>query len=565
MKMKYIGLSLLVFLGSCDYLEPEALSLKEKDVIYKNLNYIEQVLTSAYTNVSGGYTNIDGSWLASASDEAEDIIESCEIQKFNTGGWTAYSNPDDVWSGRYQGIRKVCDLLEGTENLTWDEYEYSDPQEWKRRLRLTSQYRHEARFLRALFYYDLIIRYGGVPLLTSKVQIEDPYLNSVERNSFEECVNYVVSECDEVAKVLVDKQDNANLGRATKGAALALKSRILLYAASDLFNQPGNTNPLVGYTDVSSETRNERWLKAAKAAKEVIDMRVYQMEPSYRNLFLKAASMSNEIIWGRLYSASTSFNANHYPIGYEKGGTTTCPTQNLVDAYEMNNGEPFVWSNGTDPYQDRDPRLAMTMIRNDETWAGRPVEIWEGGLDAHPRYRATKTGYYLKKWVTDNLDFSGTANVVRQWIYFRLGEIYLNYAEAMNEAYAAPDAINVSAKLNISARDAVQFVRGRSDVNMPQITGDYQGFRERLRNERRVELAFENHRWFDVRRWMIADETLGGEIKGVNVKKEVDGTFTYKPFVVEKRVFDKKKMYLYPIPQSEIDKSGRTIKQNPGW
>lgn len=568
-KIKYIGISLVILLGGCDYLEPEALSLKEKEGVYQNLNYIKQVLTSAYTHVSGGYTNISDSWLASASDEAEDVLQSRTIQKFNTGDWTVYSNPDNVWAGRYQGIRKVCDLLEGTENQTWDGYEYSNPQEWERRNRLTEQYRYEARFLRALFYYDLIIRYGGVPLVTKKLDMEDEYLKGASRNSFEECVNFIVDECDQVAKVLPDVQEDAYLGRATKGAALALKSRILLYAASDLYNQSGNTNPLVGYTEVTPELRKERWLKAARAAKEVLNMSVYKLHDSYRNLFILGATRSTEVLWSRMYIASTTFNASHYPIGYEKGETCTCPTQNLVDAYEMTNGSCFNWSTATtDPYADRDPRLAMTVTRNNEVWAGRPVEIWTGGLDGYPRDRATKTGYYLKKWVTDNLDFSGTAKVVRQWIYFRLGEIYLNYAEAMNEAFKDPDYtdnLDGSPALDLSARDAVQKVRDRADVRMPAIEGDSETFKKRLQNERRIELSFENHRWFDVRRWMIGEESLGGEIRGVSVKKANDEEYTYTPFVVEKRVFDKNKMYFYPIPQSEINKSGETIVQNPGW
>jgi hypothetical protein len=204
----------------------------------------------------------------------------------------------------------------------------------------------------------------------------------------------------------------------------------------------------------------------------------------------------------------------------------------------------------------------MTVIVNNSIWKATNVQLWQGGLNGKPIFHASKTGYYLKKYVDESLNLTTGLTSPKQWIYFRLSEIYLNYSEAMNEAFGPA----TSDTLKISALQAINSVRTRAGVVMPALLGTItkEVLREKIRNERRIELAFEDHRYWDVRRWKIAESTLGGTIRGVNVLKENSGIFTYSPFEVEKRAFDSK-MYLYPIPQSEIVKGGGNMLQNPGW
>jgi hypothetical protein len=338
-----------------------------------------------------------------------------------------------------------------------------------------------------------------------------------------------------------------------------------LYAASDLFNQAGNKNPVIGYTD---DKRTDRWVRAALANKAVLDLMStvpYSFQTTYPALFLLKTVRSNEVIFERRYPASNTFETLNYPIGYQSGKTGTCPTQNLVDAYEMKNGTPFDWNNpvhAANPYTDRDPRLQMSIIVNNSIWKTTNVQLWEGGANGKPIYHASKTGYYLKKYVDESLNLTTGLTSAKQWIFFRLSETYLNYAEAMNEAFGPA----VADTLKTTALQAINAVRTRAGVAMPAIPAAVtkEQLREKIRNERRIELAFEDHRYWDVRRWMIAESTLGATIRGVNITKKEDGTFTYVPFNLEKRVFSLK-MYLYPIPQSEIIKGNGNIGQNPGW
>ncbi|MCK9414726.1 MAG: RagB/SusD family nutrient uptake outer membrane protein, partial [Prolixibacteraceae bacterium] len=259
------------------------------------------------------------------------------------------------------------------------------------------------------------------------------------------------------------------------------------------------------------------------------------------------------------------FEKANYSIGFNGGNTGTCPSQNLVDAYEMKDGTAFNWANpaqAADPYTNRDPRLAMTVVLNNSTFNGRKIELWEGGKDGLPINLASKTGYYLYKYVVQNLDLSKNQVSYHQWICFRLAEMYLSYAEAMNEAYGSDN----NGGNTLTAREAVNLVRARTGVAMPAFPLGMatDQFRTRLRNERRVELAFEDHRYWDIRRWAIGSSALGGDIKGVKIAM-VDAThFTYTPYLVESRTF-KSQMDLYPIPQEEVVKSKGSVTQNPGW
>jgi len=578
--IKTLSIVLLVstLFAACEYIKPEEFTLLSIDRVYGNMAYLANARVAPYSYLPSGYNTIGNSWLASASDEAEEIYPFESIQNLNSGVWNQYSNPDNAWSRNYQGIRAANDFTQMTDTVSWYQYKLSDPGEYTTRVNNTKKWRNEMYFLRGYFYFELIKRYGGVPLIKTKLNpnADLDAIKKLKRNGFGTCVEYIVSQCDTAAKYLAVTQAAAYYGNPTKGSALALKARTLLYAASDLFNKAGNSDTLLGYTDANWQMR---WDRAAKACKAVLDMSpvTYKLHTDYKALFLLGSGTNAEIIFERRVGVQNSFEKANYSVGFNGGNTGTCPSQNLVDAYEMKtDGSTFDWSNpahSANPYANRDPRLALTVVLNNSNFAAngatRPIELWEGGKDGLPLDRASKTGYYLKKYVVENLDLTKNQTTYHQWIAFRLAEVYLNYAEAMNEAYgpdAKPASLDGKVTYTLSAREAVNLVRARTGVAMPPfpLGMTKEAFRTRLRNERKVELAFEDHRYWDVRRWAIGTTAIGGEIKGVKITK-VDATnFTYAPYVIEQRTFIPK-MDLYPIPQEEVVKSNGNIVQNPGW
>jgi SusD family. len=580
-------LGIIPILSGCNFTDPDMLAFKTEDDVIHNMNNITAVVNNVYAYLPDGYDRIGNSMLASACDEAEDVNDGEAIQNFNIGNWGAFSNPEDSpWSNSYTGIRKADLFLDLLKKVDWTYLKLGTPEEYNRRVTLTTMHKYEAHFLKAFFYFELIKRYGGVPLVTRAYNpiSELDSLKRIPRASFSQCVNYIVQECDTAAKYLSadyysTTATQAYLGRATKGAALALKARTLLYAASDLYNQANNTDSLVGYTD---SNRQQRWIRAAQACKAVIDMAttgIYSFHADYSALFLLRDAFSREVIFERRYPASNTFDVLNYPVGIATGKTGTCPTQNLVDAYEMKftastdtrSGktidDPASGYDPANPYANRDPRLKKTIVFNTATFGknATAVELWEGGNNGLPRVGASKTGYYLRKYVDESLDLTLNNTSKKQWIYIRLSEIYLNYAEAMLEAFGSPTAVSASNGLTISAFSALNSVRTRAAVGMPALPATIStvDFKARLRNERRVELAFEEHRYWDLRRWMMAENGIGGDIYGMRVQQISSGVYSYAKQKIETRVWDPK-MYLYPIPQSEINKS-LVLVQNPGW
>lgn len=555
----------VVGLSGCEDLERELVTDISEQQLIRSYDFTLLRLNSIYTDIPPGYLQIDGAMTASATDEAEHTLETSNVQKFNNGSWNAIDNPENLWPQFYRGIRKANQFLVATDSVNLDQFRL-DPATtaqatYQSRLSDIRRWKYEARFLRAYFYFELVKRYGGVPLFTQALSIEQDF-GTVKRNTLAECINYITAECDSAARNLPLTYPATDLSRATRGAALALKSRVLLYAASDLFNSTAWSG---GYSNTElislpAGDRAARWKMAADAAKAVIDLAGtgYALSTNYRNLFITNSYTQPEIIFSRRASASNEFERANYPIGYDLGNSGTAPSQNLVDAHEMSNGTRFDWNNPThaaNPYANRDPRLGLNIILNNTTYKGRAVEAWAGGRDGRGVVNATKTGYYLKKYVNENLNLLLNNTSVYSWNLFRLPEIFLNYAEALNE-YAPGNA---------DIKTFVDRVRTRTGVALPALPAGLSqaDMRERIRNERRVELSFEDHRGWDVRRWLIGPQTLGAPLMGVDITRRTDGTFAYKPVEVEKRVFEPK-MYLYPIPQGEINASKGLI-QNPGW
>jgi starch-binding outer membrane protein, SusD/RagB family len=370
------------------------------------------------------------------------------------------------------------------------------------------------------------------------------------RASLQEGINYVVQQLNEAAQVLPrDNSKNWEKGRATKGAALALKSRLLLYAASPLYNAG-------------------TWQAAADAAKAVMDLNKYSLNPDYANLFIAEEGNSNEIIFARFYnlnSRHTALEIANGPNGYDAWGGNT-PLQNLVDAYEMNTGKPIeAPDSGYDPqnpYANRDPRFYATILYNGAQYRGRSVETFTAGgkdsKDGPSSWNTSQTGYYLRKFMDDTNPIQNPWNVAgrQPWIYFRYAEILLNYAEAQNEA-VGPDA---------TVYEAINAIRSRPGINMPALPAGLSQaeMRERIRRERQVELAFEEHRFYDVRRWKIAEVTENAPAYGMAITKTGD-TFTYtRKVALEGRRFEKQHYWL-PIPRAEIQASGNKLQQNQDY
>lgn len=493
---------------SCsDYLDRETDSFIDKKMTFTSYERTSRYLTSIYALMPEGLNRMDeGAMFDASTDDGEHAIESSDIQKFNNGSWNAINNPDDVWNRYYAGIRMAGELIENADKVDLERYRL-DPtsaKEYQNRLKDIRVWKAEARLLRAYFHFELLKRYGPIPLVKNSLSINENYQN-LERPTMADCITFIKNECDSAANDLdlTPWRDETALGRATKGAALALKSRLLLYAASPLYLDWQNTSESV------KPSNQAQWAEAAKAAKAVIDLGQYTLHPQYESLF-KNAFNSNEYIWMRRYTASSSFESYNFPVSYGgKGGMN--PSQNLVDAYEMKDGTEFSWNNSVHkahPYLNRDARLNATIILNDSVWQNKKVESFIGGKDGKYKTNATKTGYYLKKFANSEVNIlTGGGVVGHTWPIFRLAEIYLNYAEALNES--EPSNPDILSYLNAVRQRAGQpaIVAGLSQERM----------REHIRNERRVELAFEEHRAWDLRRWKIASQTLGANLGGVEI------------------------------------------------
>lgn len=547
---------LILALAACEdsFLDRKMDTNYTEDQVFSSYSTIRDFGIGVYSYLPQGFNRIDGAMFASATDEAVHSGAGATIQRLNNGSWGPFSNPDDHWAHFYAGIRKANLFLEksvGYEQIIYrDTITETGKNDYLNQKNDLAWLRAETRFLRAYFYFELAKRYGGVPIIARTLSSDEEML---ARNSFEETIDFIITEIDAVNGELrnswVGFENDVKLGRATKGAALALKSRTLLYAASPLHNK---------------ENDLEKWKDAAEAAHDVIALNAYSLGNNYRNLFRDM--QNDEFIFIRRYQPGNNLERASFPVGFEGAVGGTNPTQNLVDAYETANGLSIDEDPAYDlqkPYNNRDPRLGMTVIVNNSEYKGRKVEIWPGGLDGPGKPRVTRTGYYLKKYVDEGLDLSLNRTSAHAWIYIRYAEILLNYAEAMNEAYG-PDA---NAGFTFTAREALNMVRQRSGVNMPAVIADSQDdFRLKVRNERRIELAFEEHRFWDVRRWNIGQVVFGEPVLGVKIIRNSDNTFTYEypETGVEKRIFENK-MNLYPIPREEIVKTSGKLSQNTGW
>ncbi|AYL95425.1 RagB/SusD family nutrient uptake outer membrane protein [Mucilaginibacter celer] len=530
-----------------------------------------------------------GPWIA-ASDEAEYCWGYMVSNNINIGAYDASSNfVAAYWGNFYQGIRNASVYLLNIDKVT----DMTSALKVKRKA--------EARALRAIYYFNLMRIYGPIVLLNNVIAPDEP-LSSMQlsRSSFDECVSYVTAELDNAAKDLPARPDADEYGRITSGYVLAIKSEVLLFAASPLFNGNPAFSDLInkdGKRLISGQYDANKWKLAADAAKAFMDAYV----PSVYNLYRENDTKGNyspylscrdvflvdwnpEVIYARIEASITDrqYDTTPYHQGSPdavRGASSLGATQNMVDAYFMANGRPIddpasgYVSTGESMFKAPfDDQQRMTYNQ----WANREPRFYvgityNGARWLNPNVPGLITGLYVdgnSGRATGGNDYSATGYIVRKntttgdrtvggrtWVMLRLAEIYLNYAEALNEYNPGnPDILKY---LNL--------IRSRAGITtygdgIP-VPASQTEMREAIRKERRVELAFENNRYFDVRRWMIAPETDNGPIYGLNINARLPEFYQRTAF--EYRVFQKRN-YFFPIPQIDIN-NDKQLVQNPGW
>ena len=537
----------LVITASCnhDILDKQPIDRLTEEVVWSDGNLVTTYVNSKYRDLSFGFNwNGDEIMWASTSDESmfkHDYgvwtINKSELTPSNLGilssGPTQYNGNMNPWSKNYRYIKDANVFFERIAAVPMDD---------SLRKRLTG----EMKFLRAFRYFDLVRNYGGVPLITEAFGLGDDF-SQVTRSTLAESISFVIKEADEAAALLPLSYSGTDVGRATRGAALALKARMLLYAASPLYAGLGS---------------GVNWQQAAQAAKAVMNLGIYKLYPDYKQLFL--TPRNSEVIFDRAPAlvGDSRLNLERWngPNGYGGWGGNM-PTQLLVDGYETMDGraisDPASGYDPQNPFVKRDPRFYATVLYNGAPYRGRAVETFtpggKDGPDGPESFNTSLTGYYLRKFIDESRDLSAANGSPAPWIYFRLGEVLLNYAEAQNEA-AGPDA---------TVYEAINLVRSRAPMPALPSGLTQTQMRERIQHERQVELAYEEHRYYDVRRWKIAPQTENQPVRGIRAIKDASGVVRYEYTSVQERRFADRNYFL-PIPLKETQ-ANPNLQQNTGY
>ncbi len=593
-----------------DFLDTKPLDKVSGDAVWADASLSEAFVTDVYNGLRDGILsqmNFDCQTDNALYSFGKQAVNEATVSPSNLGDIPVMTE----WSAMYARIRAANIAIS---RLAKPQFANTNG--------IADRMKGEMYFMRGYFYNQLLRYYGGVPLIKSPYTLDEADFN-VARNTYEECVNSIVSDLDSAAMLLKGK--TLAPGRATMGAALALKSRVLTYAASDLHDIPtakskstviaSAANPeLLGYV---SGDRTARWQKALAASKAVIDLNQYgyklnlsapvtsaEAQTNYTNMaisrnggeadgiFLKYYVRTSADDWGSWYPR------NNMPNGYH-GWTSSQPTQDLVDSYEMMDGSKFSWSNATQaaaPYENRDPRFYASILYDGAQWKPRTADgagidpagqiqmgEYEVGSSASPtkfsgldtrnstieNWNGTWTGYAARKFMDPDpalVDMNIRQEVPS--IQIRYTEVVLNYAEAL-----------MALGQDAEAKNWINKVRFRA--GMPAITETGSALVTRYQNERNIEMLFEEQRFYDVRRWMIAPKVLGKQMRIITIfgklksgksvttyKYNKDNyTYTYSPTDLgtgkENRTWNDK-IYFLPISRDEINRNSKLI-QNPGY
>ncbi len=546
---------------SCsDFLERAPGDNLTEEELFAKIETAERYLDNAYIylpdfqcnteNLSGRYK------LGGATDEIgfqqDSGYPACPFD-INLGSWNPAQMPlERNWSDFYGAIRR-CNIFIRNYDLIPEDL--SAGGESNRRERLLG----EAYGLRGYYYFLLFKQWGGVPIINT---VLDPgnveSLKGIKRASAEETLNQVLADMDEAILHLPAKHDDANFGRFTSLMATVVKSQVKLYWASKYWNRE---NDLTRWEDAAEACREA--LKLAESTGHILAL-------TYSEMFNKTA-LPSEFIWTKNSEHFECYWWDFYamPLGYS-GWNVDGPLQEMVDDFEMKaTGEipvlgytedntQIINPKATDynplkPWEGRDDRFYSCILYNGAELQGRPIDISSKGKDNINIGSIIRTNYFTRKYLDESHNLvTNNTWTYRRFAIMRTAELYLNYAEAL---------IEVGGGSNLTkATELINTIRRRA--NAKEIAGglSQDELRTKVRQERRMELAFENHRFWDVRRWMIAEEVDNKTVHRVSV--DADGNISY--LVFQKRVFDPSKHYLFPIPQDEIDKN-RALEQNPGW
>lgn len=533
-------------LGSCnDILNEDPHNSFTAEVVWSELSLSEAYLNTQYMNIRAESQN--GTRFAHYTDEvfqmhtygSENYTQGL-LSPDNSGiGW------DDglwtPWQYYYQAINKINLFLEKIDDVP---AQLDSDKVWR------DQQKGQGYFIRAWYYHMLYSFFGRVPIIDHTYELDATFGET--RQDMDKVADFIVSDLDKAAALLPESYDASNYGRATKGAALALKSRVLLYKASPLFGTPSN----------------EKWRAAADAAKAVIDLGIYYLKPvsnseEYGNLFLDA--QNPEAIFVKQYDSKYGSGDNMCFLyqapcgignGFEGWGNFQ-PTQNLVDKFQMADGsKPEVKSYYDEyPWAGREIRFYAAFLLDGDEWGygsgHREIEVWYGedgnnGKDSQwgPYWwNASKTGYSMRKFLDPNYDCRSTLMYTAPWFFIRYSEILLNYAECMIELGNTGEALQY-----------INMVRNRA--LLPDATGA--DIRAEYDYERQIELVFEGNRWFDQRRWKKMYEEYSKPIYGMTVGRRADGSKYYmtndENNIVSTRVFNNDKLYWLPVPRSELNR-----------
>lgn len=609
-------LSALLFAACNKFLDVVPREFHQEEDLFTDIKQAEKEIAVLYSRLPWDHNVGDGSngmVLAAGSDEAYHNWDQSNARLYEQGAWNPISNPLGNYNVMYENIRIAYHFLENIDNVPVLEERIREQYETI----VIPRYKNEVKFLLAFYYFELFKRYGPVPIVDRYYQVaEMDELLKKDRRPVDELVQFIVKLCDEAAPGLpLSYEDDPNeIGRATRGAALSLKAKTLLYAASPLFNggevdgQPVNVNgqnaksTLLGVKNsdgtalFSQQYDANKWKLAADAAMDVINLGRYSLHPIQQELFYKRNL--TEVIWhkqGGSYTAS-NWDRNLMPNGTDYGSSGALSVTNaMVNSYEMDNGLPIddpnsgyvsdawvdttmnvfrdrTWKTATvtirSIYSHRDPRFYTDIYFNGMPLLHRNViteYVTNKGSNndgwGNKTGQNTRTGYYVQKWVDPTQNPKDRPNTnMRNFPIYRLADVYLWYAEAMNEFLATP---------NSDVYHYINEVRNRVKMPPLPIAGraedlTKQGMRQRIHNERKIELSMEGHRFFDTRRWLIAHTPECTELMGLNINGSGADFYTPTPVRTGARVFNIYH-YLMPIPTAEITKAPGVLVQNYGW
>jgi starch-binding outer membrane protein, SusD/RagB family len=539
------------------------------DQIWNDRDYQMGILVNGYNVLPSGYDAFSGSFLDCATDNAVTSDYISPLRDFAGGNWSADYSILNSWTTCYSQIRNMNLFLEKSPTISFSVDKSTD-------VKIKKRSKGEAFFLRAYYETELLIRFSGLtddnklmgfPIVT-KV-LSDIENSKIPRSTFDECVKQIYDDIDSSLVYLPGAYTGGDpelgttkLGRATTPIALTLKSKVALYAASPLYT-----------VNKSAAEKTVLWEMAATTAMAAIVASGNTL-PAITNALYNTPDHA-EVIWRSYQSNSNTLEKNNFiPQLFGKGYTN--PSQQLVDAFPALNGypisDPRSGYNASSPYSNRDTRFGLSILYNGAPFSGKTVQVFKGGLDSEQsRSSASRTGYYLKKFLVETVTFlPGVTNTTAKHYnaLFRKGELWLNYAEAANETWGPttdPKGLGKNALTTLLA------IRKRGGIPTADLyatevaAAGKDAFRTLIQNERRIELCFENQRFFDIRRWLLPLEKLNEPVRGVRLLKDNAGVITYEYGInVEPRNF-KDYMYYGPIPAREIWSDNGVVKQNKGW